>query len=242
MVVLDEDESQHASSLRVYDAIRQRAVDFELRPEERINEYQLAIEFGISRTPVREALNRLTAEGFLFFERNRGFFFRALNIDGIIQFFQLRAIIEKGAFELACESVSDADAAAFLDTVQATFRNQESFTSAEALAKDEEFHVGMARLSGNGAVVNQLENVNARIRFARHVKIAHGALQTAMADDHVTLARHLADRNVAAGLKLLDKHIKMTVDDARTALQEVLLKSYEVALSQPAMPAKRKRG
>lgn len=237
----EDDESQHASSVRVYEAIRQRAVDFELRPEERINEYQLAFEFGISRTPVREALNRLTAEGFLFFERNRGFFFRALNIDEIVQFFQLRAIIEKGAFELACARVSDDEATAFVDKVEDMFRDQDSFSSADALSRDEEFHIALSRLSGNDAVVNQLDSLNARIRFARHIKIAHGALQKAMADDHVTIARYLAKRDVSAGTSLLDKHIEMTVADARTALQEVLLKSYEVARRPAAPPAKRKR-
>ena len=53
------------SSERAYHTIRKLLVEFRLKPEERINEVQLSRSLGLSRTPVREALNRLASEGFV---------------------------------------------------------------------------------------------------------------------------------------------------------------------------------
>ena len=54
------------------------AAAFEFKPEERINESELSKKLGISRTPLREALNRLVAEGLLTAREGKGFFCRSL--------------------------------------------------------------------------------------------------------------------------------------------------------------------
>ncbi|WP_245491999.1 GntR family transcriptional regulator, partial [Mesorhizobium sp. M7A.F.Ca.AU.001.01.1.1] len=53
------------SSERAYNTIRKLLVEFKLKPGERINEVQLSRGLGLSRTPIREALNRLASEGFV---------------------------------------------------------------------------------------------------------------------------------------------------------------------------------
>ena len=58
----------------IYQTVRAMAAAFEFKPEERINESDLSKRLGISRTPLREALNRLVAEGLLTVQEGRGFF------------------------------------------------------------------------------------------------------------------------------------------------------------------------
>ena len=58
---------------RAYQALRRMAVNFEFKPGERLNETSLTKRLDISRTPLREALNRLVAEGFLTFSLGKGF-------------------------------------------------------------------------------------------------------------------------------------------------------------------------
>ena len=64
---------------RLYDTLRRMASDFAFKPDARINESALATQLDASRTPIREALNRLVAEGFLTFQSGRGFFCRSLS-------------------------------------------------------------------------------------------------------------------------------------------------------------------
>ncbi len=66
------------SADRVYDAIKSMAITYGFRPGERINEVDLARQLDVSRTPLREALNRLVTEGFLTTRLNKGFFARTL--------------------------------------------------------------------------------------------------------------------------------------------------------------------
>lgn len=58
----------------IYQTVRAMAAAFEFKPEQRINESELSKNLGISRTPLREALNRLVAEGLLTAQEGRGFF------------------------------------------------------------------------------------------------------------------------------------------------------------------------
>ena len=93
----------------IYQQARVMAVNFDFKPEERINEGALATRLGTSRTPVREALNRLSAEGFLTFQTGRGFFNRALNPQEILDLYDARQAVECHAIRLAAERATDND-------------------------------------------------------------------------------------------------------------------------------------
>jgi DNA-binding GntR family transcriptional regulator len=58
---------------KVYEKVKGLAIDYHFRPGERVNEVELAAQLGVSRTPVREALNRLAKDGFMNVVPNRGF-------------------------------------------------------------------------------------------------------------------------------------------------------------------------
>lgn len=101
------EEKSSSSVVRLYDHIKDRAISFSFKPGERINEVDLAKKLGASRTPLREALNRLTAEGLLTFERGRGFFCRDLKPREIFELYQLRSTLEVTSARLACELATD---------------------------------------------------------------------------------------------------------------------------------------
>jgi DNA-binding GntR family transcriptional regulator len=65
---------------RVYEALRGILLSYEIKPSERLNEVELARRFKVSRTPLREALNRLVTERLLSFEPLVGFFRPAINL------------------------------------------------------------------------------------------------------------------------------------------------------------------
>jgi DNA-binding GntR family transcriptional regulator len=81
--------------------IREMIVDGRLVDGDRVNEVQLAEALGVSRTPLREALTRLTAEGALVAEPRRGFFVAPLTIEELEQLYPIRAILDPEALRVA---------------------------------------------------------------------------------------------------------------------------------------------
>jgi DNA-binding GntR family transcriptional regulator len=87
----------------VYKDIRKRILNHDLEPGQWLVERDLSEEYGISRTPVREILFRLLADGLLHREPSRGFMVRALNVEQVVEVFQAREAVEGMAARLACE-------------------------------------------------------------------------------------------------------------------------------------------
>jgi len=94
------------------------AVSFDLKPDERINESELAERLGASRTPLREALNRLVAEGLLVYRSRKGFFCRPLQPKLIFDLYEARLAVEKEAVRLACERATADDVAALRTSLE----------------------------------------------------------------------------------------------------------------------------
>ncbi|UPA27876.1 GntR family transcriptional regulator [Shinella oryzae] len=239
MVESEQDSRRSAdSSERAYNTIRQLLVEFKLKPDARLNEVQLSRSLGVSRTPIREALNRLASEGFVSLTPNRGFFVRSLSTEGLIDLYELRSIIECAAFRLMCERAVDADIGRLTAYWASIVDGYQSNPPDEILAKDEGFHLLIAELSGNPELVNQLAAINARIRFIRRIQIerTHDPRQVS---SHSEIVAAAVRRDAERGMKLLRDHIEMSVSATQDALKDALLKVYTTP--DPAAPARGRR-
>lgn len=213
------------SSERAYNTIRKLLVEFKLKPDERLNEVQLSRSLGVSRTPIREALNRLASEGFVSLTPNRGFFVRSLSTEGLIDLYELRSIIECAAFRLMCERADDAQIARLTAYWAGIVDGYQDNPPDEILIKDERFHLLIAELSGNPELANQLAAINARIRFIRRIQIerTHDPRQVS---SHSEIVAAAVRRDAERGVQLLRDHIEMTVSATQEALKDALLKVY----------------
>jgi DNA-binding GntR family transcriptional regulator len=97
------------ASVAATELIRQAILDGRLEPGSRLKEEELARELGISRTPVREALLMLQAEGLIETTPNRGAVVRTHDADDLIDMYQLRALLEGYAARMAAANMSRAD-------------------------------------------------------------------------------------------------------------------------------------
>lgn len=93
----------------VYDRLRAAIVEGRHPPGARLVEQRLAEELAVSRTPVREAVRRLEAEGLVVVERNRGAHVRPLDEDEIADLYEARARLEAYGAELAAARAEPAD-------------------------------------------------------------------------------------------------------------------------------------
>jgi len=202
----------------LYDSVKEMTVNFALRPGERINEGALAKRLDASRTPLREALNRLVAERLIDFRPGSGFFCRALEAQDIYDLYDLRRILETAAIAAACENGSDADIAAIRTGPFARDQDFEDRTIAQIVAHDEAFHLALARLSDNHELVRQLIAINERIRFIRWIDMGTRATRTK--GEHAAILTAVEARDAATASARMTAHITKRMDQIVAAVRE----------------------
>ena len=205
---------------RVYAELRQLAANFEFKPDARLNESALATQLGASRTPLREALNRLVAEGFLTFQSGRGFFCRSLSPSLVMDLYGARVAVECEAVRLVCRNASDSE-------IEALAGLQQHGKSVEALRDlDEAFHLRIAELSGNGELLRMLENLNDRSRYIRMVYLRGRFPENGGALDHSAVIAALRARNEDAASSAMRAHIERRREDAAQAVRMAYSELY----------------
>lgn len=203
---------------KVYDQVRSMATNFEFKPDERINEGELANRLGTSRTPLREALNRLVAEGFLKFHNGRGFFCRSLDPAQILALYEARQAIECEALRLAVQRADDAEIDEVKVFLQETEGAYSSSSSPQELVElDEAFHFRIVHMSKNKELEKLLANVNAKIRYVRWIDMSERRGITPAA--HVRIVEALAARDEEAAVGELRAHIGKRSEEATEAVR-----------------------
>ena len=104
----EDDPALPTSTLRVREAIQHAIVTGALAPGERLRAEALAHRFGTSRTPVREALLSLEAEGLVAIAPHRGAVVRAVDAADLVELYELRAVIEPYAAARAAQRIDEA--------------------------------------------------------------------------------------------------------------------------------------
>lgn len=210
---------------RVYESLKAMAVSFQFKPGERLNEGDVARNLGVSRTPLREALNRLSIEGFLRFVPGKGYFCRDLDPKDIYDLYELRKTIEVASVRLAVGRATDTaidELLAFLDT---TGPDPGDRKAEELVALDEEFHERLMLMSGNSEMLRVLRNVNARIRFVRWIdmdRIHRGQTQL----EHRSVLKFMKNRDLDGCSEVLERHISRRMDEIVSSIKEGFAKIY----------------
>ena len=194
----------------IYRELRDRAIAFEFRPGERLNENGLAKHFGVSRTPLREALNRLRSEGLLSFSANEGFCRKPLEVKEIFDLYEFRGVLEVEAMKLVVERAT----AEQLTEVDLLLERESSqmpvLTPAQAVALDEACHEQLIALSGNDEMLRCLKNINARIRYVRCIDLETNGPKAA--SQHKAVLRKLQQRDADGSASLMSDHIAQSLD------------------------------
>lgn len=209
---------------RTYQRLRSLAISFELRPGDRINEGELSAKLGISRTPLREALNRLVADGYLTLSPGRGFFRRPLDPKEICDLYELRLELESAGLRLAVEraTTEQLDELASFASESSVDRPERSI--ADLVDLDEVFHRRLMALSGNAEMIRVLDNVHGRIRFVRWIDMEGRRGHTQ--GEHKAILEAVRGGQTGQGLDLLRDHIGRRIEQIVEAVKEGYLRIY----------------
>jgi DNA-binding GntR family transcriptional regulator len=222
---------------RVYASLREMAIRFKLKPGERLTELDIAERFSVSRTPVREALNRLVNEGFLVPDGVRGFAVRELDPKQCFDLYELRLALESTAVTLAVERASDQELAELSRMARRANREPADCSVERIVELDEQFHEQIAVLSGNAQLAETLRGVNARIRFVRLIDMEDRPRSRSLGD-HVTVARALEARDAEAAIKAIQEHVTRKMQDIVQVVRRGIARIYvEDFDRQSALPA-----
>lgn len=148
------------ATAHAYGAIRDQILSGERAGGEWLRELELAAVVGVSRTPVREALRRLTAEGLVSHERNRGVRVAVWSERDLDEIFSLRSVLEPWGSALAAES-GDADLdllGGLADQMDAAARHSPPDLG-EITRLNNQFHQLVMAASGNNRLVNLVSSV-----------------------------------------------------------------------------------
>lgn len=94
-------------SKKVYHILKKEIIKGSLKPGSKVLEGRIADQIGISRTPVREAIRELAAEGFVTLSPNQGVIVRSLSIENIREVLQIHSVLEGLAARLSCEVINE---------------------------------------------------------------------------------------------------------------------------------------
>ena len=209
----------------IYQTVRAMAAAFEFKPEERINESDLSKRLGISRTPLREALNRLVAEGLLTAQEGKGFFCRSLVPEQVVELYELRQAIESEAVKRAVERASNDELLNLKSYIDAIAPSYDSSASARDIVRlDEDFHLSIAALSKNDELVRALENINERVRYVRWISMRSKIDLTHAA--HQGIVDAMIARDEVAAIKKMRAHIAKSTDEAKQTVRTAFSQIY----------------
>jgi DNA-binding GntR family transcriptional regulator len=218
--------SKGSSVDRIYDQLRTMAMNYHFRPGEPLNETELATSLGVSRTPLREVLNRLVAEGLLEFMPRRGFSGRPLDQKMVFDLYEMRSGLEMISIRLATERATDEELTALMEFWQKVAQGFDQCSAAECTQYDEAFHQQIATLSHNHEILHALKNLNARVHFLRLVSLEKVSFRQSTCDEHQTILTAIQNRDVNTAANLMYAHVKLRQEELVEVIKEAIARLY----------------
>jgi DNA-binding GntR family transcriptional regulator len=196
----------------VADRLRDQIFSRQLEPGSWIDEMKLAGQFGISRTPLREALKVLAVEGLVTMKVRRGAYVTEMSRDDVAQVYHLLALLESDAAGRVAAAANDAQRAELLalhDRLEKQVRQRDAF-----FAANEQFHMALLRMAGNRWAEQVVTDLRKVMKLNRHHSLfKQGRLADSLAE-HRGLMQAIAARDAAAATALMRAHFEHGLEAA----------------------------
>lgn len=190
---------------QVAERLRTRILAHTLPPGSWIDEQALAAEFGISRTPLREALKVLASEGLVTMKLRRGAYVTEVSERDLSEVFHLLALLESDAAGTVATQASEAEMAELESLHQAlerTVDDRDAFFRA-----NEQFHIRLLQIDNNRWRLQMVNDLRRVMKLNRHHSLfKQGRLEASLAE-HQQIMAALKARDAARVRRLMQQHI-----------------------------------
>lgn len=198
-----------------YNLIKQKIIKCEIMPGEQILEAEIAEELGISRTPVREALLRLSEEKLVTIYPRKGIIASPITIKDIHEVFEIREIVETQIAKTACNNMSKD----YLIDLKRRFENAEFNLDRENATKyfelDLEFHKYIVKSGNNERLIkftNQIYDLDYRIRVMSTLQVED--IEKRSRPEHFAIIDALISKDINKIERTVREHINSSKETA----------------------------
>lgn len=196
---------------KVYSSLRRDLISGAIGSTERLGEERLAELYGVSRTPVREALARLQADG-LVTRDEAGLHAYRPRIGDLPDLYELRSTLEARGITRSMSHPVDRSSLSHLLDTWIGLRADPPDTTDDLVSLDENFHVTLLAASGNPALTEALCTVNAKVRPVRILGGLTAAAVVSAIDQHIDIVERVLAGTLDSALELLLAHIDSSRD------------------------------
>jgi DNA-binding GntR family transcriptional regulator len=191
----------------VFETLRQAILRGELKPGERLMEIHLAQKLGVSRTPVREAIRKLELEGLVRMIPRKGAVVAEITITDLEDVLEVRMALEELAVKLACRKMTEQQLEELCrrsEAFRATLGGNDIGACARA---DMEFHEGIYAATGNGRLMQMLNNLREQMYRYRMEYLKDKRCHPSLEQEHEELLEALRLRDEDLAVSVIGKHI-----------------------------------
>jgi DNA-binding GntR family transcriptional regulator len=202
-----EADNGMSASRRVYLRLRRRIVEMDMLPGTRVVERDIAEEFGTSRTPVHEAVQRLADEGLIEIMPRSGTFVARIPLDALEEANLVRQALETAIIEKAAQRVTPEDVA----RLRGILAEQEAAITANDFATfhrtDERFHALLAELSGYPGVWPIIQQAKTQMDRYRQLTLPLEGRMAGVLEEHRAVVAAIAARDPAQAVAAMRDHL-----------------------------------
>ncbi|MGJ8544099.1 MAG: GntR family transcriptional regulator [Sulfitobacter sp.] len=200
------------SDFSVYDALEERILTGQIAPGSRVDEARLAEEFGVSRTPIRQAIFQLAATGLLEHLPRRGAFVADVGPQLLSEMFQVMAELEALCAANAARRASESD----IDALQACHdkcsQAAQSGDSDRYYYENENFHELIRTISGNEFLRDEIGRLQKRLKAYRRLQLRARNRMEKSLTEHGAIVEAIKLGDASAANEAMRGHIKIQGD------------------------------
>ncbi len=200
---------------QIYESLKSAIIRGEIEPSQRLYEVEVARMFNASRTPVREAFRRLESDCVAERLAQGGIRVSQPDEQTIEDLFNLRALLEVHAIELACRRIS-AEEIAYLKQIRAQAGEllqsadmSQDFTYRRFIELSSMFHDTIYNATRSRVLIRVISNIRSMVVGVRSMSVRLDSVKQVW-DEHSRLIDHLEHREKAAAVRLIKQHVSQT--------------------------------
>lgn len=198
--------------------LRDLIIEGELAPGTRIPERELCLRFGVSRTPLREALKVLASEGLLALLPNRGAQVASLTIADVEEMFPVMGALEALAGELACAKVTDEEIAEIRADHYQMVLHYTRRELPDYFRLNQRIHERILEIAGNATLTRMYAGLAGRVRRARYIANMTKARWDQAVEEHEAILDALAQRDGPRLARILKLHLANKCETVKESL------------------------
>ncbi|WP_235949799.1 GntR family transcriptional regulator [Paenibacillus apii] len=213
--------TRRLSKDNTYFALKQKIIDSELKPDENVHEESLAALLGVSRTPLREAIQRLENEEFLVRQPNGRLRVAPVTVEEVKEIFLIRSMLEGYIAKSAAKNATDKDIQNLTVMIENIKQSFHAGQSQDFVSYGFEFHDYLSEMSDLKTFVKILNQLRDHaLRYCRFVSL-HGDWNTQADEEHSFILQMIADRNEDGAEKAMQDHILSSLSAALERIQGI---------------------